>query len=186
MNYYEIISDVFIIETDQFVDERGYFVENYNKKLFDNLNININFVQDNLSMSLKKGTIRGLHFQDSPNQQSKFVSVASGSIFDVFVDIRPGSENFGKWNSVVIDSPNKGLFIPKGFLHGFCSLEENTIVSYKVDNFYDKNSELGVIWNDKDLMIEWPIKNEKPIISFKDSNLMTWSNFINKIKINDE
>ena len=186
MNYYEIISDVFFIETDQFVDERGYFVENYNKKLFDNLNININFVQDNLSMSLKKGTIRGLHFQDSPNQQSKFVSVATGSIFDVFVDIRPGSENFGKWNSVVIDSPNKGLFIPNGFLHGFCSLEENTIVSYKVDNFYDKNSELGVIWNDKDLMIKWPIKNKKPIISFKDSNLMTWSNFINKIKINDE
>jgi len=186
MNYSELISDVFLIESDQHIDERGVFIESYNKNLFDELNININFVQDNLSVSLKKNTIRGLHYQNIPNQQSKFISVISGSIFDVFIDVRIDSENFGKWNSVILDSPNKGLFIPKGFLHGFCSLEDNTIVSYKVDNFYNKESEIGVIWNDKDLMIKWPVNDEEFIISSKDSSLLSWYNFINKIKVKND
>ena len=166
------IEDLLIIEPQLFKDERGFFYESYNK---NNLNkiIEIAFVQDNESKS-KKGVIRGLHFQKPPYAQTKLVRCISGSILDVAVDLRKNSKTYGKSFSVELSSENnKQLFVPKGFAHGFQVLSETAIVNYKVDNFYNPKSDSGIIWNDKDLSIDWNL-DLKPNLSDKDLKLISF------------
>ena len=165
-----LIEDLLIIEPQLFKDERGFFYESYNK---NNLNINIVFVQDNESKSYK-GVIRGLHFQAPPFEQTKLVRCVSGNILDVAVDLRTSSKTYGKFFSIELSSENnKQLFVPKGFAHGFQVLSETAIVNYKVDNFYNPKSDSGIIWNDKDLSIDWNL-DTKPVLSVKDLNLISF------------
>ena len=164
------IEDLLIIEPQLFQDDRGFFYESYNK---NNLDINIVFVQDNESKSYK-GVIRGLHFQAPPFEQTKLVRCISGNILDVAVDLRTSSKTYGKFFSIELSSENnKQLFVPKGFAHGFQVLSEIAIVNYKVDNYYNPKSEKGIIWNDKDLSIDWK-HDLKPILSEKDLKLMSF------------
>ena len=166
------INDLLIIEPQLFKDERGFFYESYNK---NNLDINIVFVQDNESKSYK-GVIRGLHFQAPPFEQTKLVRCVRGNILDIALDLRTNSKTYGKSFSIELSSKNnKQLFIPKGFAHGFQVLSETAIVNYKVDNFYNSESESGIIWNDKDLSIDWNY-DIKPILSEKDLNLDLFKN----------
>ena len=164
------IEDLLIIEPQLFKDDRGFFYESYNK---NNLDINIVFVQDNESKSYK-GVIRGLHFQTPPFEQTKLVRCVSGNILDVAVDLRTNSKTYGKSFSIELSSENnKQLFVPKGFAHGFQVLSETAIVNYKVDNFYNSKSDSGIIWNDKDLSIDWNL-DLKPILSKKDLKLISF------------
>ena len=166
------INDLLIIEPQLFKDERGFFYESYNK---NNLDINIVFVQDNESKSYK-GVIRGLHFQVPPFEQTKLVRCVRGNILDVALDLRTNSKTYGKSFSIELSSKNnKQLFIPKGFAHGFQVLSETAIVNYKVDNFYNPKSDSGIIWNDKDLSIDWNL-DLKPILSDKDLKLESFKN----------
>ena len=166
------IEDLLIIEPQLFKDDRGFFYESYNK---NNLDINIVFVQDNESKSYK-GVIRGLHFQAPPFEQTKLVRCVSGNILDVAVDLRTNSKTYGKSFSIELSSENnKQLFVPKGFAHGFQVLSETAIVNYKVDNFYNPKSDSGIIWNDKDLSIDWNL-DLKPILSDKDLKLDLFKN----------
>jgi dTDP-4-dehydrorhamnose 3,5-epimerase len=166
------IEDLLIIEPQLFKDERGFFYESYNKSKLDKI-IKTNFVQDNVSKS-KKGVIRGLHFQSPPYEQIKLVRCVSGNILDVAVDLRTNSNTYGKCFSIELSSENnKQLFIPKGFAHGFQVLSEEAIVNYKVDNFYYPKYDSGIIWNDKDLSINWSI-DVKPILSVKDLKLISF------------
>ena len=166
------IEDLLIIEPQLFKDDRGFFYESYNKNNLDKV-INIVFVQDNESKS-NKGVIRGLHFQAPPFEQTKLVRCVSGNILDVAVDIRTNSKTYGKSFSVELSSENnKQLLVPKGFAHGFQVLSETAIVNYKVDGFYNPDSDSGLIWNDKDLSINWSI-DVKPILSVKDLKLMSF------------
>lgn len=168
------IEGLLIVEPNLFKDHRGYFVEYYSKKKIDEIS-SINFVQDNESMSVK-GVIRGLHFQIPPYEQAKLIRCVDGVILDVAVDIRKDSPTYGKHYSIHLSSENKKqIFIPKGFAHGFQVLSDKAIVNYKVDNFYNLESESGIIWNDKDLSIAWE-KNIKKIISKKDLELSSFNN----------
>ena len=162
------IEDLLIIEPQLFKDDRGFFYESYNKKTLDK---NIVFVQDNESKS-NRGVIRGLHFQKPPHAQTKLVRCVSGEILDIAVDLRKNSKTYGKSFSIELSSENnKQLFVPKGFAHGFQVLSETAIVNYKVDEYYNPDSDSGLIWNDKDLSINWRI-DVKPILSVKDLKLM--------------
>jgi dTDP-4-dehydrorhamnose 3,5-epimerase len=164
------IEDLLIIEPQLFKDERGFFYESYNK---NNLDINIVFVQDNESKSYK-GVIRGLHFQTPPFEQTKLVRCVSGNILDVAVDLRTNSKTYGKSFSIELSSENnRQLFVPKGFAHGFQVLSEIASVNYKVDNYYNPDSDSGLIWNDKDLSIDWNL-DLKPILSKKDLKLISF------------
>ena len=166
------IEDLLIIEPQLFKDERGFFYESYNK---NNLDIDIVYVQDNESKSYK-GVIRGLHFQAPPFDQTKLVRCVSGNILDVAVDLRTNSKTYGKSFSIELSSENnKQLFIPKGFAHGFQVLSEIAIVNYKVDNYYNPKSDSGIIWNDKDLSIDWNL-DIKPVLSEKDLKLDLFKN----------
>jgi dTDP-4-dehydrorhamnose 3,5-epimerase len=160
------ISDLLIIQPKVFVDERGYFFESYNNSLFKKHNLHVDFVQDNQSLS-QKNVLRGLHFQNPPFAQGKLVRVITGSVLDVAVDIRKNSSTYGKHYSLVLDEKNKTmLWIPPGFAHGFLTLEDNTIFSYKCTNLYDKNSEDSILWNDPDIAIDWGTTS--PLLSEKD------------------
>ncbi len=161
-----------IISPQKFSDERGYFFESFNKALFKNITgIEIDFVQDNQSSS-SKGVLRGLHFQTGDYEQAKLVRVISGRIQDVCVDIRPNSPTFGHYFSIILDDiMNEQLFIPRGFAHGFLVLEDNTIVSYKCDNYYNKAAESGIRFDDKTLKIAWQKSVSNIILSPKDSIL---------------
>lgn len=157
---------LFVIEPKVFEDDRGYFFESFNQQVFQELGIDVSFVQDNQSKS-QKGVLRGLHFQVPPNAQAKLVSVVKGSVLDVAVDIRKNSPTYGKYYSIVLSGENKKmLFIPEGFAHGFLTLEDETIFSYKCSSFYNKNSEDSLLWNDEDLGIDWGVSN--PTLSDKD------------------
>lgn len=167
------IPGVILIEPRVLEDERGFFMETYKWTDFVEFGIKERFVQDNHSKSVAKGVLRGLHFQKKPMGQAKLVRAIAGSIFDVAVDIRKNSPTYGKWISAFLSAENKKmLFIPEGFAHGFCTLEENTEVIYKCTNVYSTEDERGLIWNDKDINIQWPIEN--PILSEKDSELPTF------------
>jgi dTDP-4-dehydrorhamnose 3,5-epimerase len=168
------IKDLLVIEPQLFKDERGFFYESYNKKKLDK-NIKIVFVQDNESKSIK-GVIRGLHFQAPPFEQTKLVRCVSGNILDVAVDLRTNSKTYGKSFSIELSSiNNKQLFIPKGFAHGFQVLSNEAIVNYKVDEHYNSDTDSGIIWNDKDLSIDWNL-DIKPILSNKDLKLDLFKN----------
>jgi dTDP-4-dehydrorhamnose 3,5-epimerase len=160
------IQDLFIVQPKVFEDARGYFFESYNKAIFARQGITDEFVQDNQSLS-QKGVLRGLHFQNPPFAQGKLVRVIKGAVFDVAVDIRKGSPTYGKHFDIELSEDNKTmLWIPPGFAHGFQTLEDDTIFSYKCTNIYDKASEDCILWNDPDLGIEW--KPLEPVLSEKD------------------
>jgi len=168
---------VISITPNLFNDERGYFFENFNHSSFKNRNnnpIDLNFIQENFSKS-KKHVIRGLHFQKNPKAQAKLVTVVSGEIFDVAVDLRKNSLTYGKWVSEILSETNhKSLYIPEGFAHGFCVLSEGANVVYKINREYSPQHEQGIIWNDPNIDISWPIS--EPIISEKDQNLPYFKN----------
>jgi len=170
------LNGLFVIEPKIFEDSRGYFFESYNKDSFKNIGIDIDFIQDNQSLS-SKGTLRGLHFQNPPYEQAKLIRVLTGSILDVVVDIMKNSITYGKYFSIILDGKNKNmLLIPEGFAHGFLSLEHNTIIQYKCSGIYNKESEGGLIWNDPDINIIWNLESE-PIISEKDKNNILFKEF---------
>ncbi|MCH4552120.1 dTDP-4-dehydrorhamnose 3,5-epimerase [Aestuariibaculum lutulentum] len=162
----------FVIEPKIFNDSRGYFFESFNQKTFNELtNQNVNFVQDNESFS-SKGVLRGLHFQRGEHAQAKLVRVIKGCVLDIAVDIRTDSETFGEYVALELTQDNKTqLFIPRGFAHGFVVLSDTAIFSYKCDNFYNKGSEGGIIFNDKVLNIDWKLPEASLIISDKDLEL---------------
>lgn len=163
------LEGVYVIEPRVFGDHRGFFMETYSKIKFQSvLGLDYDFVQDNHSLSAEVGVLRGLHYQLEPKAQTKLIRVVSGSIFDVAVDIRKGSPTFGQWFGLTLSADNKKqLLIPKGFAHGFCTLEPNTEVLYKVDEFYAPEYDRGIIWNDPSIGIDWPVSS--PILSEKDA-----------------
>ena len=155
-----------------FQDERGYFFESFQKQFFDSIGIGDNFVQDNQSFSTK-GVLRGLHFQKAPHAQSKLVRVIQGKVLDVAVDLRIDSPTFGQHKSVILDAQRQNmLYVPEGFAHGFLTLEDAIFV-YKCNNYYHKDAESGIVWNDPDLAIDWGLKN--PNVSKKDQILPNFS-----------
>lgn len=152
------------------MDNRGWFSESYNERRAISLGIDCRFVQDNQSFSATTGTIRGLHFQKPPSAQAKLVQVLSGSVFDVAVDIRHGSPSYGKYVAATLSADTGDqLYIPTGFAHGFQTLQPNTLVAYKVSNFYSPQDEGGIRWDDALLNIRWPISSSEVITSSKDS-----------------
>ena len=160
------LKGVVVIKPKVFEDARGYFFESYNRNVFREAGLNLDFVQDNQSLS-QKGVLRGLHFQNNPWAQGKLVRVITGSVFDVAVDIRRNSPTYGKWFGAELTEKNKWMmYIPEGFAHGFATLENNTVFSYKCTNFYHKASEDCLLWNDPDLAIDWRISS--PLLSEKD------------------
>ena len=165
------IKDVLLIEPLVYNDERGYFFESYNKSLLSKYNLNINFVQDNESKS-SFGVLRGIHFQNSPFEQSKLIRVIKGKIQDIAIDLRPSSITYKKYVSVILDDKNKKqLFIPKGFGHAFLTLSDTAIISYKVDNFYNKSADAGIKYDDPSINISWELSKNQIILSDKDNKL---------------
>jgi dTDP-4-dehydrorhamnose 3,5-epimerase len=163
------LEGILIIEPKIFGDTRGFFYESYHLEKYSNLGIKENFVQDNFSHS-SFGTLRGLHYQLT-KQQAKLVSVSKGKVFDVAVDIRFGSPNFGKWFGTILSEENlRQMYIPKGFAHGFYVLSNTADFSYKCSNFYSPEDEHGIQWDDPKIAIDWPLSNRtSPILSIKDS-----------------
>lgn len=186
------IKDLFIIEHSIFNDNRGWFTEMFNKKDFEEIGITVDFVQDNLSLS-NKNVLRGIHFQTF-HSQAKLIKILNGSVIDIAVDLRKESKTFKKYFSIELNAnDNKMLFIPKGFGHGFLALEDNTILFYKCDDYYYKEYDSGIIYNDVDLNIDWGKDGLKdgfkpilksisvPIISSKDLQLQTFKEWNNNV-----
>lgn len=167
--------DCFILKPNVYCDERGLFYETYNKKNFEKVTgLTVDFVQDNQSIS-SKGVLRGLHFQKGALAQAKLVRVVKGKVLDIVVDVRKNSETFGKSFSIILDDvEHLQLFVPRGFAHGFITLSDQSIFSYKCDNYYDKASESGIIYNDATLALDWYLPKEEFIISEKDLELPTF------------
>lgn len=166
------IPDVLVLTPPRFGDERGFFSETWNQRRFAELGIAGPFVQDNHAMSGERGVVRGLHLQVGPNAQGKLVRVTRGSIWDVAVDVRHGSPTFSRWVGMEISARNwRQIWVPVGFLHGYCTLEPETEVIYKVTADYDKPAERGVIWNDPAIGIDWPVDRSRVILSDKDTVL---------------
>lgn len=163
------IPDVKIIRPQKHGDARGFFSETYNKKAFAEIGIDLDFVQDNHSLSPQVGTLRGLHFQGPPFAQDKLVRVVSGRILDVAVDLRANSPTFGQWVAAEIsaDSWNQ-ILVPVGFAHGICTLEPDTQLIYKVTNYYSPQHDFGIRWDDPDLAIAWPLSSDDVLLSDKD------------------
>jgi dTDP-4-dehydrorhamnose 3,5-epimerase len=172
------IEKLLIIEPTVYGDERGFFLETYNKKTFEEFGLTMEFVQDNHSKS-KKGVLRGLHFQ-TKFSQGKLVRVTKGAVWDVAVDLREGSPTYGEWFGMELNEKNKKMFyIPEGFAHGFLTLEDETEFMYKCTNLYHPEYDSGIIWNDENIKIEWPfeefgISTKEVIVSDKDSKLETF------------
>ncbi|WP_281322664.1 dTDP-4-dehydrorhamnose 3,5-epimerase [Flavobacterium aestivum] len=170
------IKDLVVVEPTVFGDERGYFFEAYSKIKFKDLGIDIDFVQDNQSFS-KKGTLRGLHYQNPPFAQTKLVRVLEGEIIDVAVDLRKDSPTYGKHFGIKLTAENKKqLFVPQGFAHGFSVLSETAVVMYKCDQFYNKQSEGGIRYDDEILNVDWGMDLEDAIVSEKDLVLPDFAN----------
>jgi len=164
-----------IIETKRFKDHRGYFFESFSKKNLSESGLDFDFIQDNVSSS-KKGVLRGLHYQLNPMAQSKLLTVLSGRIMDIAVDIRKKSPTFGKYFSMEISSDdNWMIFIPKGFAHGFAAFTDETVILYKCDNYYSPEHERGIIYNDPDLKIDWKVSYNDFIIAKRDLSFPAFS-----------
>ena len=160
------IKGLLVIKPEVFEDDRGHFFESWSKESYQKIDLDLDFVQDNQSLS-QKGVLRGLHFQNPPFEQGKLVRVIKGAVIDVAVDIRRNSDTYGQYFSVKLSENNKKVFwIPPGFAHGFVTLEDDTVFIYKCTEIYNKESEGALNWNDKDLNIDWGIKN--PLVSEKD------------------
>ena len=172
------IEGLLVIKSKVFKDDRGYFFETWSKESFSKNGLDLNFVQDNQSLS-SKGVLRGLHFQNPPFAQGKLVQVIKGSVLDVVVDIRKESNTYGQYFSIELNEVNKTiLWIPPGFAHGFISLEDDTIFSYKCTGVYDSASEQALLWSDKDLNIDWRFTN--PLVSEKDLVAGDFKNFVSQ------
>ena len=163
------IADIRLISPKRFIDDRGWFEETYRRDVLAAAGIHEAFVQDNVSFSIHKGTVRGLHFQTPPSAQAKLVRVLAGSILDVAVDLRRASATYGRHVSLRIDADlGQLVYVPAGFAHGFCTLESNTLVTYKVSSPYDSACDRSLAWNDPALGIEWPVAVSEAILSAKD------------------
>ena len=172
------IDGLVLLKPTIFKDNRGYFIESFNKENMNILLGDVNFVQDNESESFR-GVLRGLHFQKPPYTQAKLVRCLKGSVLDVALDLRKDSKTYGCFETNLLSDENKKqLFIPKGFAHGFVVLSEKAIFSYKVDNYYNPDSESGVLWNDPDLHIDWKINKADIRVSEKEAKLSTFNNFV--------
>lgn len=159
------LPDVIILEPDVFTDDRGFFMETYQKERYETYGITCGFAQDNISFSVKD-TLRGLHYQ-YPNEQAKLVQVVQGEVFDVAVDIRKGSPTFGKWAGEILSGENRRqLYIPEGFAHGFCVTSPDALFVYKCSTYYSPENEHGILWSDPDIGIKWPVTS--PLLSDKD------------------
>ena len=168
---------VVLLKPRVFSDNRGFFLESYSEKLFRENGIGATFVQDNHSKSVDKGVVRGLHFQLPPFDQAKLVRVIAGSLLDVVVDLRKNSKTYGQHESFELNAENLSmLYVPRGFAHGFCTLMPNTEMVYKVDNYYSSKHDSGLVWNDPDLGIAWPVT--EAILSDKDSRLGPFKAFV--------
>lgn len=166
------LEGVYLLEPTVFEDHRGFFMESYNKKDLEELGLHYEFVQDNHSLSVQAGVLRGLHFQLEPKAQTKIVRCLKGAIYDVVVDIRKGSPTYLKWIGVILTEFNKRqIVVPKGFAHGVLTLVPNTEILYKVDEYYSPEHDRSIRWNDPDIAIDWPYTN--PILSDKDRNAPT-------------
>lgn len=162
------LKGVFVLEPQVFGDARGWFMESWSQRKMHDAGIDVQFVQDNQSFSAQKGTLRGLHYQLNPMCQAKLLRCTRGKIFDVAVDIRKGSLQYGKWVGVELSAENKKqLFIPRGFAHGFITLTDDVEVQYKADNYYAPECDGNIRWDDPDIGVEWPLK--PVILSEKDS-----------------
>lgn len=172
------LADAKLLIPKRFQDDRGFFAETYNARAFEAAGVATRFVQDNESFSVKKGTLRGLHYQSPPYAQSKLVRVLKGAVLDVIVDARKGSLTFGQWTSAELSAENGAqLFAPAGFLHGFLTLTPNTHVAYKVDKYYDQPSDGAVRWDDPDLAIDWGVSADDVTLSDKDAKAPSWRDY---------
>jgi dTDP-4-dehydrorhamnose 3,5-epimerase len=169
------LKDLLLVKPDVHADARGYFFESYSDRTFGEAGLHFKWVQDNESLS-QRGVLRGLHYQVEPMAQAKLVRVIAGEAYDVAVDIRKTSPTFGRWFGAVLSEANKlQMLIPRGFAHGFVVLRDNTVFSYKCDNFYSKEHERGIIWNDPDLAIDWTLGASDVQLSEKDRGLATFA-----------
>jgi dTDP-4-dehydrorhamnose 3,5-epimerase len=176
------LKGVFILKPKVWRDNRGYFFESFRADRFAELGIEAQFLQDNESLSVSRGVLRGLHFQNPPVAQAKLVRVIKGAVLDVAVDIRAGSPTYGRSLQHVLSEENKEmLYIPKGFAHGFVTLEVHTIFSYKCSDYYRTDAERGIMWNDPDLGIDW--KCDAPILSDKDRKNIAFKDFISPFQL---
>jgi dTDP-4-dehydrorhamnose 3,5-epimerase len=173
------LKGAFEIKLKTIKDSRGFFMRTFDDKIFTENNLDRKWVQENHSRSLNKGIIRGLHFQMPPYAETKLIRAIRGTVLDVFVDLRKDSPTFGQWDSVLLsDDRYNCALIPRGFAHGFCTLTDDCEVVYKVDNYYAPEYECGIIWNDPDINIEWPVKD--PILSEKDLKNLSLQEFKEK------
>ena len=174
------IDGVKVITLNPIVDERGFFSRNYDVQIAKDLGFHRDWVQENLSYSKDKGTLRGLHFQRKPFTETKLVRLITGRVFDVFVDIRKESSTFGKWGSYLLSSEKpEWLYLPRGIAHGMITLEDQMIMLYKVDNCFNPEADSAIKWDDPDLNIKWPIKPK--VISKKDQNAKSFKEVLEKI-----
>ena len=177
------LTEVLLLRPRYFHDSRGYFVETYNQHSGRQLGLTTCFVQDNQSLSFKRATVRALHFQIPPRAQAKLVRVLRGSIFDVAVDFRLGSPTYGQWVAETLTADGgEQMFVPRGFGHGFYTLEENTEVAYKVDEYYAPECEQGILWNDPILAIDWPGSSAAVVLSEKDRALGCFADFVSQFR----
>lgn len=169
---------VVLIKPRRFGDERGWFSESFNARRFRDEVGDIAFCQDNQSLSRPVGTLRGLHFQTPPHAQAKLVSCLRGAVWDVCVDVRGGSPTYGQWVAAILSAENgHQLFIPAGFAHGFVTLEPDSHIFYKVDDYYAPDCDGGIAWNDPDLALPWPLPGDGPVLSDKDRTLPRLADF---------
>jgi len=174
------LKGVYEIQLEPKEDTRGFFMRVYDEEIFRQHGLHRTWVQENHSLSVLKGTVRGFHFQFPPAAETKLVRVISGEIFDVFVDLRKGSPTFGQWDSLTLSAENrKILYIPRGFAHGMCTLRDNSTMLYKVDNYFTPAKEGNIKWDDPDLAVPWPLTST-PVISEKDSTAKSFQEFVKK------
>jgi dTDP-4-dehydrorhamnose 3,5-epimerase len=166
------IPGVLLVNSRRYEDSRGYFMETYRARTFEDLGMPAVFVQDNQALSREAGTIRGLHYQAPPHAQAKLVRAIRGAVFDVAVDLRRGSATFGRWVSATLTADaGKQLFVPAGFAHGYCTLEPDTEVAYKCDSYYVAEADAGIVFSDPAIGIDWPVAVEAAIVSDSDRGL---------------
>jgi dTDP-4-dehydrorhamnose 3,5-epimerase len=179
------IPELVLVSPKRCADPRGYFCETYVKSRFAATGITADFVQDNESVSAAD-TIRGLHYQAPPKAQAKLIRVVRGAIYDVALDLRTGSPSYGRWTAVTLSAAGgEQLFLPRGFAHGFCTLEPDTHVIYKVDEYYSKADEGGIVWNDPDLAIPWPVPAAQAVVSDKDKQLPRLRDVVSPFRYSD-
>jgi dTDP-4-dehydrorhamnose 3,5-epimerase len=174
---------VLLLRPRHFNDARGYFVETYNQRAAQAAGLAADFVQDNQAYSFKRGTVRALHFQVPPHAQAKLVRVLRGAVYDAAVDLRAGSPTYGRWTAVTLTARGgEQIFVPRGFAHGYCTLEADTEVAYKVDDYYAPECEQGLIWNDPTLAIDWPVAATDAVLSDKDRKLPRFADFVSPFR----